>query len=219
MGAAGEDAAVDFRVQRLDAAIHHFGKAGHVADVDHRQAGIGQRFRGSAGRDQLEAPRKERFPKRNQAGFIGNTQNRTPHRATSSLNRKKIENPTLWIKFSELTPNVTAQYHPRSPFLRTRRPQVAAFFCCPQLIQRCVGGSSVRWLRAASKTGRERCVSQARSSGSTTPRATVLSSAKAAATCSCTTRRFRAPVSALLKRDSRLSSKSLTVLKVRRPAT
>src|SRR5215204_3950592 len=59
---------------------------------------------------------------------------------TPLVERKEIENPTLWIKFSELTPNVTAQYHRRSPFLRTRRPQVAAFFCCPQLIQRCVGG-------------------------------------------------------------------------------
>src|SRR5262245_59832097 len=48
---------------------------------------------------------------------------------------RKTKTQRWWIEFSELTPNVTAQYHPRSPVLRTRRPQVAAFFCCPYLIR------------------------------------------------------------------------------------
>ena len=67
MIAAREDAAVDFRMERLDAAVHHFGEAGHVADVDHRQARIGQRLRGSAGRDQLEAARR-RGPAQTESG-------------------------------------------------------------------------------------------------------------------------------------------------------
>ena len=55
MMAAGQDAAVDLRVQRLDAAVHHLGKPGDVRNVDYRQAGIGQRLGGPAGRDQLES--------------------------------------------------------------------------------------------------------------------------------------------------------------------
>ena len=31
--ADGEDAAVDARMQRLDPAVEHFGKAGHLGDV------------------------------------------------------------------------------------------------------------------------------------------------------------------------------------------
>ena len=43
--APGEDAAVDLRVQRLDAAVHHLGKAGHVGDVDDRQPGVREGLR------------------------------------------------------------------------------------------------------------------------------------------------------------------------------
>ena len=99
MIAARQDAAVDLRMQRLDAAVHHFGKAGDVADVDDRQARIGQRLGGAAGRHQLEAARDQALPERNQAGFVGNTQNRTPHRPKPSRKRNKDENPTLWISF------------------------------------------------------------------------------------------------------------------------
>ena len=40
--ADGEDAAVDARVQRLDPAVEHLGKAGDLGDVAHRQPGVRQ---------------------------------------------------------------------------------------------------------------------------------------------------------------------------------
>ena len=42
---AGQDAAVDLRVQGLDPAVHHLGEAGDVGDVGDRQAGVGERLR------------------------------------------------------------------------------------------------------------------------------------------------------------------------------
>ena len=53
--APGEDAAVDRRVQRLDPAVHHLGKSGHVRDIDDRKTGRGQGLGRAAGRDQLDA--------------------------------------------------------------------------------------------------------------------------------------------------------------------
>ncbi len=79
MRTAREDAAVNLGMERLDPAVHHFGEAGHVTDVDDGKPRIGQRLRGTAGRDELEAARCERLSKWNQAGFVRNTQNRTPH--------------------------------------------------------------------------------------------------------------------------------------------
>src|SRR6266540_2285257 len=69
------------------------------------------------------------------------------------------------------------------------------------------------------KAGKVRCVSQARSSGSTTPRVTDLSSAKVAATCSSTSRWSRATDSGRSRRARRSSSRSLMGRRARRPAT
>ena len=55
-----QDAAVDRRVQRLDAAVHHLGKAGEVGDVAHVMPRFAQRLCGAAGRHQLDAMADER---------------------------------------------------------------------------------------------------------------------------------------------------------------
>src|SRR5262249_17079943 len=68
-----------------------------------------------------------------------------------------------------------------------------------------------------SKQEEERCVSQARSSGSTTQKVTDSSSATEAVTCSCTTRPFRATGSARSRKARRSSSRSLTVPRAPRP--
>src|SRR5690606_6348301 len=47
--------AMHFGVEGLDAAIHHFGKAGEVGDLAHRQAGIADQLVGAAGGDQFHA--------------------------------------------------------------------------------------------------------------------------------------------------------------------
>ena len=49
-----EEAAVDARVQRLDAPVEDLGRAGVVADLAHRHAGRRQRPRRAAGRQDLE---------------------------------------------------------------------------------------------------------------------------------------------------------------------
>ena len=87
-----QDAAVDLGMERLDAAVHHFGKTGDVADVHHRQAGLGQRPGGAAGRHQLEAPLGQAPGKWNQARLVRNTENRTAHQHTSTT-RRNIEDP------------------------------------------------------------------------------------------------------------------------------
>ncbi len=50
-----EDSAVDQRVQRLDATVHHLGKTGDVGDPEHRQSRGFERPRGAAGGHELEA--------------------------------------------------------------------------------------------------------------------------------------------------------------------
>ena len=63
---------MDARVQRLDAAIHHFGEAGIVAHFRHRHAGIAKLLGGTAGREDLDAARGERLTEWNEPGLVGN---------------------------------------------------------------------------------------------------------------------------------------------------
>src|SRR5438876_4109122 len=70
-----------------------------------------------------------------------------------------------------------------------------------------------------SKQEEERCASQARSNGSTTPRAMDSSNATEAAMSSSTIRPFRVTVSGRSRKVRRWSSRSLTVRRARRPAT
>ena len=91
MRSAREDAAMNLGVQRLDAAVHHLGKAGDVRHVAHRQAGVGQGPRRPAGGDEFEATLGEAAGKVDEAGFVGNTENRSGHglgRFTGELNAK-----------------------------------------------------------------------------------------------------------------------------------
>src|SRR5262245_19150620 len=50
-----EDAAVDTRVQCLDAAVEHLGEAGQVADLADGQPGGDERLVGAAGGDEFDA--------------------------------------------------------------------------------------------------------------------------------------------------------------------
>ena len=63
-----EDAAVDHRVQRLDAPVHHLGNAGHVRHLDDRHAGLGQGARRAAGRDDVPSPLHEAAGELHEAG-------------------------------------------------------------------------------------------------------------------------------------------------------
>src|SRR6185436_14084580 len=98
----------------------------------------------------------------------------------------------------------------------------AVFFCAPKLI---IGGGTHGWLaRPDRRVGpasreEERCALQAKSSGSTTQRATGSSNARAGATCSSTTPPSRVTDSVPWKKARQLSSRSSTVPRARRRAT
>jgi hypothetical protein len=74
-----EDATVDERVQRLDAAVHHLGKLRDVGHVGDGEACLGQCLRGAAGRDQLESAGLEAGGQVDQSGFVGNAQQGSWH--------------------------------------------------------------------------------------------------------------------------------------------
>ena len=83
--AAGENAAVKRRMQRLHAAVHHLGKAGQVGDARDGQAGLGQRASGAARRDQLEAARGETAAQIDDPGLVGNAQQGSWHMGQSPV--------------------------------------------------------------------------------------------------------------------------------------
>ena len=70
--AAREQAAVDLRVQRLDAAVEHLGKAGVLGDLGDREAGVGEQLGRAAGRQQLDAERRQLARELDDAGLVGN---------------------------------------------------------------------------------------------------------------------------------------------------
>ena len=88
-----------------------------------------------------------------------------------------------------------------------------------QVVSRGRALSSLLCLRPIATAGIARCVSQARSSGSTTPGLRVHERERWQATCSCTSRRSRETDSGRSKKARPLSSKSSTVRRARRPAT
>ncbi len=57
--AAGEDRGVDARVERLHAAAEHLGHLRELLDARHLEAGVLERRRGSAARDELDAETRE----------------------------------------------------------------------------------------------------------------------------------------------------------------
>ncbi len=69
--AAGEDAAMDLRHQRLDAPVHDFGEAGMFGDVVHRNAGLADGLRGAAGRENFGAGAGQCLRKRDEPRLVG----------------------------------------------------------------------------------------------------------------------------------------------------
>ncbi len=67
-----QQAAVDFRVERFDAAIKHFRKARVFADVLHCESGLAQRFGGAASGNNFNSGLGQNLRERNQARFVRN---------------------------------------------------------------------------------------------------------------------------------------------------
>ena len=69
--AAGEDAAMYLRMQRLDAAVEHFRKTGVVADFGDGESGFAQQSGGAARRQKADALGGESARKFKGAAFVG----------------------------------------------------------------------------------------------------------------------------------------------------
>ena len=67
-----KQAAMDHRVQRLDATVEHLGETGVVAQVLHLDAALAQRPGGAAGRDDFYAGKREHLGEGNKVGLVGN---------------------------------------------------------------------------------------------------------------------------------------------------
>ena len=76
---ATEQAAMDLRMQRLDAAVHHFRESGDLGDIAHGQAGVTQCLRRAARGQQFHAMARQRVGQVEQAGLVGNGQQRPSH--------------------------------------------------------------------------------------------------------------------------------------------
>ena len=74
--ATTQDAAVDLRMQRLHAAIEHLGETGVVGDFGDVESRVDERTRGAAGRQQPHAGLTQTARKFDEAGLVGNGQQR-----------------------------------------------------------------------------------------------------------------------------------------------
>src|SRR5689334_19978001 len=131
--AAGENAAVDVRVQRLHAAVHHLGKPGQVRHIRHREARFCQRARGAAGGDELEAARCESACEIDDAGLVGNAEQCSWHKGKSPVSSL----PT-----------------PGGPGAVRERPHNRGLFFCPYYCSTtltCVTASRKRTMRITGK--------------------------------------------------------------------
>ena len=69
-----QEAAMEHRMQRLDAAIHHFRELRDLGDFAHREAGRGQDFRRAPGRDQFDAELRQKLGEFGEPGLVRNRQ-------------------------------------------------------------------------------------------------------------------------------------------------
>ncbi len=72
-------------MQCLDSAVHDFGKAGDVRDVLHFDPAVSQRIGRTSRRNNFDAQASKRLRKIEQAGFVGNREERTGHRPQGKI--------------------------------------------------------------------------------------------------------------------------------------
>ena len=67
-----EQSAVHRRMQGLDAAVHHLGKAGQLGNVDDREPRLAQRLARAAGGDEFDAVARESAGELDDPALVGN---------------------------------------------------------------------------------------------------------------------------------------------------
>ncbi len=70
-----QNAAVNLRMQRLDAPVEHLGEAGQFGDVFDGNAGFAKQFGRASGRNQFDAESDQFASEIDQPGFIGDAKN------------------------------------------------------------------------------------------------------------------------------------------------
>ena len=76
--AAPEEPTVDLRVEGLHAPVEHLGKAGVVAHLPDREAGLRQDLRRPAGREDLDIERREAARELDHAPLVAHAEQRSP---------------------------------------------------------------------------------------------------------------------------------------------
>ncbi len=74
VGADSKEAPMDRRMKRLDASVHHLGKAREIAHIADREPRFSQCLLGSAGGNKLDSPRRERPGEIHKTGLVGHGQ-------------------------------------------------------------------------------------------------------------------------------------------------
>ena len=82
---SAQDPTVDFWVQGFDPAVHHFGKAGVIGDLDDVDAFFAEQSTGAAGRENLDTAMGQCLCKLDDAGFIGDADQRAPQGRQSGI--------------------------------------------------------------------------------------------------------------------------------------
>ena len=130
---AGEDPAVDRRMQGLDPAVHDLRKAGMVGDVGDRDPAIAQGARGAAGGEDGDAPPRERGREGHQAGLVGDRDQGAGDRPAVRVGHGDAPWGVARARVRALRPPGRRRGRRRSVHTRAPRPRPAPV--CP----RCAG--------------------------------------------------------------------------------
>ena len=105
-----QQAAMHLRMQGLDPAVHHFGKAGELRDIQNLEAGVLERLGGAAGRNQLDAVTGKRPGEFDQPALVGHRQQgafdparlaaHMPNISTDGAAECKAARPRLWSDYN-----------------------------------------------------------------------------------------------------------------------
>jgi hypothetical protein len=76
-----QQSAMNLRVQRLHASVHHLRRTRNLGNIRNGQSGVAQRLRRAAGRDQRRAVFRETLREIDQTGLVGNGKQRAANGA------------------------------------------------------------------------------------------------------------------------------------------
>ena len=111
--ATTQQATVDLRVQRLDAAVHDLGEAGVLGHFAHGDAVGGQQLGGAAGGEQFDALGRQGLGQFKDAGFVGDGEEGAAQRLGHRDSRLQTERPncrSFLRSVPRLIPRITAAW-------------------------------------------------------------------------------------------------------------